>query len=107
MTPTSPVTPPQQGDIQRRCWTLYMHPDGSGQCVLFNGHGGPHQFSEAASRAVTETPEGLDVAALVKAMAVNNVWAHMGSTNPETHRRIAGNVAAEYARLAHKEEHGG
>lgn len=34
-------TPPAEGDIQRRCWTLYMHSDGNGQCALFNGHNGP------------------------------------------------------------------
>lgn len=36
--------PPADGDIQRRCWTLYMHPDGNGQCRLFNGHEGDHDF---------------------------------------------------------------
>lgn len=37
-------TPPRDGEVQRRCWTLYVHPEGNGQCELFNGHAGGHQF---------------------------------------------------------------
>jgi hypothetical protein len=47
--PPAPLDAPELGDIQRRCWTLYVHPDGNGQCGLFNGHAGEHDFSIAAA----------------------------------------------------------
>jgi hypothetical protein len=36
------VVEPAEGDVQRRCWTIFG-PDPIGQCSLFNGHDGPHQ----------------------------------------------------------------
>jgi len=42
------VDPPRDGDDQARCWTILGNTDGTGtQCLLFNGHGGEHQFERA------------------------------------------------------------
>lgn len=40
-------TPPPDGEIQRRCWSLYVNVHGNGQCELFNGHTGGHRSGEA------------------------------------------------------------
>lgn len=43
-----PVSEPAAGDDQRRCWTMLGNSDGTGsQCLLFNGHGGEHQWRRA------------------------------------------------------------
>lgn len=45
-----PVNEPAEGDDQRRCWNLLAGGDGTGtQCLLFNGHPGPHQHDVIGS----------------------------------------------------------
>ncbi len=42
------VDPPADGDDQARCWMMLGNSDGTGsQCLLFNGHGGEHQWRRA------------------------------------------------------------
>ena len=56
-----PLGPPGEGAIQRRCWTITNAGLGVAQCWLFNGHDGPHQWTEAEAAA------GLDEEALASA----------------------------------------
>jgi len=62
---------PMPGDAQRRCWTLYVHPDGNGQCRLYNGHPGDHDFvSPPAAPGLREH----DVEAMVAALTDIADW---------------------------------
>lgn len=47
------TVPPAEGDIQRRCWTIYG-PEPISQCVLFNGHDGDHDFGGTHHRQAGE-----------------------------------------------------
>lgn len=71
------VLPPTQGEIQRRCWTLYVHSDGNGQCVLFNGHSGKHDFAlrsrTLALRESTDSPS-LDALRALSDAATPGPW---------------------------------
>jgi Flp pilus assembly pilin Flp len=64
--PSRTLGPPASGDEQRRCWTLYMHPAGNGQCRLYNGHAGDHEFGLRAW--VGSAAQGLVEYALVVAL---------------------------------------
>ncbi len=50
---TATATPPVEGEVQRRCWTI-LGPDPISQCVFFNGHEGDHWFGTTKGRWVPE-----------------------------------------------------